>query len=187
MALRRPRHGERPARAEVFALMIQPPHLVGMREQAGCLVEHDRVVVPRIPVPGHDFQEFVGAVVALVVLAMRRVAHVERLAVVHRRDDVPGGATVGHQVERGEHARDVERFEIGGGVGGAEAKPFGRHAHHGQDGDRVHLHAAYAVGHGVRMVAAETVRHRQPIVEEADMELAGLEHAGDVAVVVGAS
>jgi hypothetical protein len=64
------------------------------------------------------------------------------------------------------------------------AEPFGCHAHHGEDGDRVHLHAADAVGHGVRMIAAETVRHRQAIVEEADMELAGLEHASDVAVVV---
>ena len=82
MALRRTRHGERSARAEVFADMIQPPHLVGMREQAGLLVEHDRVVVPGIPVADYDFQEFVGAVVALVVFAMRCMAHV---AVLRRR------------------------------------------------------------------------------------------------------
>ena len=132
----------------------------------------------------NNLEEFVGAVVALVVLAVRGVTHVQRLAVVHRRDDVPRGATVGHQVQRLEHARDVERFVIGGGAGRSETQPFGCHAHHGEDGDRVHLHAADAVGHGVRMIAAETVRHRQAIVEEADMELAGLEHAADVAIVV---
>ncbi len=135
--------------------------------------------------PDDDFQEFVGAIVALVVLAMRGVAHVQRLAVVHRGDDVPGGAAVGHQVQRLEHARDVERLEVGGGAGRAETQPFGRHAHDGEDGDRVHLHAANAVGDGVRMVAAEAVRHRQAVVEEADMELSGLQHARDVPVVVG--
>ena len=185
MPLRRARHGERPARTEEFAGVVQPPHLVGMREEAGALVEHDCIVVPGIPVPHDDFQEFIGAIVALVVLAMRGVAHVQRLAVVHRRHDVPGGAAIGHQVQCLEHARDVERLEIGGGAGRAKPEPFGRHAHHREDGDRIHLHAADAVGDGVRMIAAVAVRHRQAIVEEADMELPGLQHAGDVTIVVG--
>ena len=32
---------------------------------------------------------------------------------------------------------------------------------------------------GMRVVAAETVRHRQAVVEEAEVELAGLQHAAD--------
>jgi hypothetical protein len=37
----------------------------------------------------------------------------------------------------------------------------------------------------VRVVAAVTVGHRQTIVEKADVEFSRLEHAGDVAIVVG--
>ena len=185
MSLRRAWHGERPARTEEFAGMVQPSHLVGMREESGALVQHDGIVVPGIPVPDNDFQEFIGAIVALVVLAMCGVAHVKRLAVVHRCHDVPGGAAVGHQVQCLEHARDVERLVVGGGTGRTKTEPFGRHSHHGEDGDRVHFHTADAVGDGVRMIAAVAVRHRQAIVEEADMKLPGLQYAGDVPVVVG--
>ena len=165
--------------------MIESPHLVGMREQAGLFVEHDRVVVPGIPVACYDFQEFIGTVVTLIVFAMRCMAHVECFAVVHRGDDVPGSATVGHQVQRGVHAGDMERLVVGGGICGAEPQPFRCHTHHGEDGERVHLHTADAVRDRVRVVAAVAVRHRQTIVEEADMELARFEHAGDVAVIVG--
>ncbi len=133
----------------------------------------------------YDFHEFVGTVVALVVFAVRRMPHVQRFAVVHRCDDVPGGAAVGHQVERGEHACDMERFVIGGGIRRAEAEPLCRHAHDGEDGERVHLHAANAVGDRVRVVVAVAVRHCQAIVEEADMEFSRFEHACDVAVIVG--
>ena len=185
MALRRTRHGERATRTEPCSLMVQPPHLVGMREQSGLLVDDDRVVVPGIPVAEHHFHELVGAIVARVVLQVFVMAHVQRFAVVHRRHDVPGGATAGHQVERREHARDVERFEIGGGAGGAETQALGRHAHHCEHGDRVHLHAADAVLDRVAMVVAVAVRHRQTVVEEAEVELAFLQHAADGAVVVG--
>ena len=133
----------------------------------------------------HHLHELVGAVVACVVLQMLVVAHVQRFAVVHRRDDVPGGAAASHQVERREHARHVKRLEIGGGAGGAEPETFGRHAHHGEHGDRVHLHAAYAVLDGMAVVVAVAVRHRQAVVEEAKVELAFLQHAADGAVVVG--
>ena len=185
MALRRARHGERPARAEPSSLVIQPPHLVGMREQPGLLVDDDRVVVPRVPVAEHDLHELVGAVVACVVLQMLVMPHVERFAVIHRGDDVPCRAAARHQVERGEHTGHVERFEIGGRTGGAEAETFRRHAHHREHGDRVHLHAAYAMLDRVAMVVAVAVRHREPIVEEAEVELAFLQHAADGAVVVG--
>ena len=143
----------------------------------------DGVVLPAVPVAEHDLHELVGAVVAAVVLEMLVLAHVGGLAVVDRGHDVPGRAPVGHQVDRREHAGDVERLVIGGRVGRPEPEPAGRHPHGGQHRDRVHLDAADAVLDGVRVVAAEHVRHRQAIVEEADVELARFEHAGDVLVV----
>jgi hypothetical protein len=63
----------------------------------------------------------------------------------------------------------------------AEMRRDRRHGH--QAGRGVHLHAAYAVLHRIGMVAAIHVRHSQPVVEEADVELALLQHAGDVLVV----
>ena len=129
MALRRARHGERPARLEELALVVEPLHLRGIGIAAVLLVDDDRAVVPGVPVAEHDFHEFVGAVVAQVVLQMGVLAHVERLAVVDRGDDVPGRAAVRHQVERLEAPRDVERLEIGGRGGRGEAELFGRHAH----------------------------------------------------------
>ncbi len=49
----------------------------------------------------------------------------------------------------------------------------------------IHLHATYAVLDGVAVVVAVAVRHRQAVVEEAEVELAFLQHAADGAVVVG--
>src|SRR5262249_50164077 len=126
-----------------------------------------------------------GAVVARVVVDDLVAAHILRLAVVERGDHVPGGAAVRHQVERGEHARHMERLVVGGRIGGAEAKPLGRHAHHGEHRDGVELHAADAVRDRVGVVAAVHVGHRQAVVEEAEVEFALLQHAADVPVEVG--
>ena len=48
-ALRRARHGERPARAEVAALVVEPVDLVRVGEEAGRLVLDDGVVLPGYP------------------------------------------------------------------------------------------------------------------------------------------
>ena len=77
----------------------------------------------------HDLHELVGAIVAQIVRDHLIAAHVLGLAVIERGDDVPGRAPVGHQIERGEQARDMERLVVAGGIGGAETQPLGRHAH----------------------------------------------------------
>ena len=79
----------------------------------------------------------------------------------------------------------MKRLEIRGAEGGAEAEAFGRHAHDGEDGDRVHLHAADAVGDGVGVIAAEQVGHGEAVVEEPEMEFAGFQRAADAAVILG--
>ena len=132
----------------------------------------------------HHFHEFVGAVVAEIMLEMGVLAHVERLAVVERGDDVPRRAPTRHQVEGLEAPRDVERLEIGGGGGSAEPELFGRHAHAGQHDQRIHLHAADAVFDGMRMVVAVAVRHGEAVVEERHVEFAGFQDASDLLVVI---
>ena len=182
MALRRARHRERPARAEVAALVIEAMHFLRLGKQARRLVLDDGVVLPGVPMAEHDLHELVGAVVAQVVTDHLVAAHVLRFAVIERGDDVPGRAAVRHQIERGEHARHMERLVVAGRIGRAETEPLGRHAHHGEHGDGVELHAADAVRDGVAVIAPVHVRHRQPVVEEAQVKLAFLQHAADMPV-----
>ena len=92
MALRRARHRERPARLEEFSVVIEPLHLGRIGEPPALLVDDQRAVFPGIPVAEHDLHEFVGAVVAQVVLEMLLAPHVVRFAVVDRGHHVPGGA-----------------------------------------------------------------------------------------------
>ena len=132
MALRRARHGERPARLVVFALVVEPLDLGRIGEAAARLVHDQRTVFPGVPMAQHDFHEFVGAVVAVVMFEMGILAHVVGFAVIERGDDVPSRASARHQIEGGEAARDVERLEIGGRAGRSQPELCRDHAHRGQ-------------------------------------------------------
>ena len=55
----------------------------------------------------HDLHEFVGAVVAQIMLEMGLFAHIERFAVIDGSDDIPCGAAACHEVEGGEAACHV--------------------------------------------------------------------------------
>ena len=59
-----------------------------------------------------------------------------------------------------------------------------RQAHRRHDRDQVHLHDANAVPHRLLVVVAVAVGHRQPVVEEGQVELALLQRAGDALVVL---
>ena len=54
------------------ALVVEPFHLGRIGEAAALLVDDERAVFPGIPVAEHHFHEFVGAVVAQVMLEMLR-------------------------------------------------------------------------------------------------------------------
>ena len=118
------------------------------------------------------------------MIEMGVLAHVMRFAVVDGSHHVPGGAAAGHQVEGGEAARHVERFEIGGRAGRCEPKLLGNHSHRGQHHDRIHLHAADAVFDGVPVIVAVAIRHRQTIVEECHVKFSGFENPGDLLIVI---
>src|SRR3569833_3019061 len=109
----------------------------GIGEQAGFLVDDQRTFFPAVPAAQHDFHELIGAVVAQIVLHVDGAAHIVRFAVVHRRDDVPGGASAQHVVDGLKAAGDVEGLIVSGGGGRSDAEVFRSesHGHHG--GDRV--------------------------------------------------
>ena len=167
------------------ASMVDAAHLLRISEAPCRFVDDERVVGPGVPVAMHDFQELVGSVVARVVLDGLLQPHVLRLDVVHRGDDVPGGAAARHQIERLEQARNMEGMIVGRRVGGAEAEPRGAHRHRHEAGDRVHFDTADAVRHGLRKAPAVELRHAEAVVEEGQLELAGLEHPADMGVIVG--
>ena len=78
----------------------------------------------------------------------------------------------------------MERLVIARRISCAETEPLGRHPHDREHGHRVHFHAADAVADGVRVVMPVDVRHRKPVVEEAEVEFAFFEHPADMPVVV---
>src|SRR5215831_2409690 len=81
-ALRRAWHGERPARAEKTTLVIEAMDLLRPGEQACRLVLHDGVVFPAVPMAEHHLHEFVGAIVAQVMLDHLLAAHILSFAIV---------------------------------------------------------------------------------------------------------
>ena len=127
----------------------------------------------------HHFHELVGAVVAPVVRRMLRQPEVCRLGIVERRDHVPGRPSADHVIKGGEDPRDVKGLEIGGRIGAAETETARREPHRGHQGYEVELDHPNALAEGLRHVVAVAVRHRETIVEECEVELAGLEGAGD--------
>src|SRR5262249_49149995 len=141
--------------------------------------------LPRVPVPEDDLHELVRAVVARVVVGVARVAEVGRLGVVERGHDVPRGAAAHHVVEGREDPGDVEGLEVRRRVRAAQADVAGGHAHGGEQGDQVELDHADAVAHRLREVVAVAIGHGQPVVEERELELAGLERAADPLIVLG--
>ena len=124
-ALHRARDVERAAHREVFALVVEHVHLVGVEEHAALDVADEGVVGPAVPQAGDDVVELAGALVALVVLHVLVHAEVERGVRIGGGDDVPAGAAVAQVIERGEAARDVIGRVEGGRAGGDEADALG--------------------------------------------------------------
>ena len=187
VALRRARHGEGPARGEEFALVVEPLHLASDRRSGRVFLS--MMMAPssqRVPVPEHHLHELVGLVVAQVVVAgAPRRPMLRASPSLTEVTTFQAARPLRHQVERGEPAGDVEGLEVGGRAGRGEAQLL-RHRAHGHEHDqRVHLGGADAVLDGVRVVVAVAVGHGEAVVEEGHVELAGLQDAGDLLVVVG--
>jgi hypothetical protein len=177
------RHRERAADLEPLALVVELVDRLGLGEQAVLAVEHQRVVIPGVPEPDGGLEELVRPVVARVVSQDLVDAEVLRLAVVDRGDDVPCRPTPGEVVERRERPRHMERRVVGGRVGGAESDVAGRAGQDAEHDAEVELHRAGARAHGLGDGAAVDAGHRQPVVEEHQIEAPVLEGATDLLVV----
>jgi len=62
--------------------MIDIADFAGIGELAACLVQHQRVGIPAVPELANHVQEFIGAVVAGVVLQMLIESEIARLGIV---------------------------------------------------------------------------------------------------------
>ncbi len=163
--------------------MVEPAHLRRIGEVSPGAVDQERAGVPTRPMAEHHLHELVGAVVAQVVLGVVFQAEIRRLGIVQRGDDVPGRASAGQVIEGREHPRDVERLEIRGRAGRADAEAARRQPHGGDDRDRIELHGADAVRDRFAVVVAVDVRHGEAVVEERHVEFSGFQNAGDPLVV----
>ena len=144
-ALRGARHRQRAARGEELADVSQLVHLGRVGELTGHPVVQDGLVLPGVPQAGHHVQELVGAVVPFVVAEVGVDAEVLRLAVVDRRDDVPGRAAARKVVQRGERARHVEGRVVRRRVRRAQPDLRGGLRQHAEDHAEVQLDRPGAV------------------------------------------
>ena len=183
-ALGRARHGEGALGIVPAALVIQPLHLGRVGKNPGFAVIDDGVVFPGIPMAEDNFQKFIGAVIAQIMRGVLGAAHIMRLTVVQRGDDIPGHAPAQHMIQRREDPGDVIGLVISGGVCGAQAEFFRGQPHGGEDGNEVQLHHPNAVAHRLGMVMAQYVRQGEPVIEEGHMEAGILQAAGNPLVIL---
>ena len=134
-ALRRPRDVERPAHREMLSLVVQHMQLRRIEIAAGGAVADERIILPAVPQPAHDFGELDDPVVALVMLEMRIAAEILGFRQVRRGDDVPAGAAAADMIERGEFAGDVVGLVVARRRRRHEADMLGHRVDRGQQGD----------------------------------------------------
>jgi hypothetical protein len=106
-ALRAARHGERPARLDPFADIVDVMHFGGIGEDAAFLVDDQRVGLPALPQLEAGLHHLVSAVVANVARRQLVLAEVARLEVADRGDDVPCHTALAQHVERAQRAGDL--------------------------------------------------------------------------------
>ena len=118
--------------------MVHPAHGGGIGIDPRALVGLDRVRVPAAfpQLIGH-VQEFVGAVVALVVRDLPGQPHGARRALQVAGDDVPAHAALGQVVQRGEAARQQIGRLVGQVYGDAKAQVARGRRHGRHDQQRV--------------------------------------------------
>ena len=151
--------------------------LLGVEIAARHPVADKGVVVPAVPQPFDDLDEFDGAVVALAVLVMLLAAEIVGFVDGRRRHDVPAGAAAADMVERGEFAGDVIGLVVARRRGGAEADMLGDDGERRQQGQRIEI------GHVLRPAGERgepAVAHRNRVGDEHQVELTALGGLGDL-------
>ena len=159
MALRGTGHGERAARRQELASIIESAHLVGMGIKVVAFVRDDCVIVPAVPVPEYHLHKFVGPVVTTVVLHRFDTAHVQGFVIVDGSHHVPSCTAFRHEIHGLEQTGNMKRLVVRRRTGSSKAEIGRRRSHGHQTHHGIHLHATDAVANRVGMVTAEEVRH----------------------------
>src|ERR1041384_605594 len=95
---------------EKAAFVIEVAHLVRIDEDAALPVRDKCTVVPGVPQPAHDIDEFFGNFIAKIMILEPVTAEVESRRVHRTGDHIPGGSPMAHAINRGERSRDVIRL-----------------------------------------------------------------------------
>ena len=95
---------------EVFAVVVNLMNLLGMREDAGVAVAHDRAIFPAaLPQLVHHRHVFIADLVAGIVSGLIDTADAARRTVEIAGDDVPSHAPVGEVVQARHAAGELIR------------------------------------------------------------------------------
>ena len=170
-ALHRAGDVERAAHGQVFALVVEHVHFVGIEIQARFDVADKSVVGEGIPQARHHIVELARPLVALGVLHVVFQPEIQRRVRVGGGDDVPAGTAAADMIERSKAAGDVIGLIEGGRAGGDQSDVFGCARQRRQQRERLER------GHG--MAALERidrhVQHGQMIGHEEGVEFSGFE------------
>ncbi len=137
VALRRARERQIAGHVEVLAVVpgrVQPGRVGPL---AGLPGPDRGVVFPGVPELEHDLDVFAGPLVPVRGRGVRLVAEVARGGGLGGGDDVPAGASVAEEVQRGQPPGHVPRVAVGGGHGGDQPDLLGGGGHRGEQLQRV--------------------------------------------------
>src|SRR5215831_16380979 len=181
MALRRPRDIERAAHLEVLSLVVECVELCRVEIDLGRPVADECVVLPAVPQSLDDLDEFVGAVVALVMRVMRVAAEIPGFVDRRRGHHVPPGAAVADMIEGGEFAGDVVGLVVARRRRRNDPDILGDRGQRGQQGQRIEI------GHVLRPAAERlelSIADCHRVGNKHEVELAALGRLGDRGVML---
>ena len=170
MALRWPRHRQRPGDVVVLTVEVGggEPRAVG--PAPGGAVPDDRVLGPAVPQPPRHLDELGRPRVAVVVLGVRVTPEVQRRLGVVGGDDVPPDPPTGHVIGGRQPARQLVGLVVGGRRGADQADLTPDHPDRGEQRDRVVAQ--------LREVVGAKQRQRGRVGEEHRVEQAALSDRG---------
>jgi hypothetical protein len=124
--LDRPCDVERAAHGQIFALVIEHVHLVGIEIDAVLDVANESIIREAVPQARHHVVELARASIALAMLHVFVEPEIERSVGIGGGHDVPAGAPAADMVERGKSACNVIGRVERGRAGGDETDMLGR-------------------------------------------------------------
>src|SRR5262249_9624882 len=139
MPLRRTSHVQWPPHGKEAPFVIEPVHLFRSEVASAGTIHDEGVVVPAIPKPADDLDEFIGALVALIMFEMLIAAEVSTRCRVSGRYDVPSCAAATQMIQGCELSRKVERLGVAcrGRCNQSHSACYGRHR--GEQGQRLEI------------------------------------------------